>query len=291
MSHAIESTSDHYYVPHQSYWPIIASIGLFTLMLGGATWLNGGGDTLFWIGVALMLTTMFGWFGTVVHESEKGLYNAQMDRSFRWGMVWFIFSEVMFFAAFFGALFYARHYAVPWLGGETGHGVLTQSLLWPQYEATWPTNGPGDIGGFFAPMHPWGLPAINTLILLSSGATITWAHWGMVEGQRTQLIKGLAATVALGALFLSLQVYEYRHAYQDLHLTLGSGIYGSTFYLLTGFHGLHVTIGAVMLTVILLRTLAGHFTPHRHFAFEAAAWYWHFVDVVWLGLFVFVYWL
>jgi len=289
MTHASTHAPDHYYVPDQSYWPIIASIGLFTLMLGGATVLNGGGNTLLLAGAALILLTMFGWFGTVVYESERGLYSDQMDRSFRWGMGWFIFSEVMFFAAFFGALFYARQYAVPWLGGETSHGVLTQSLLWPQYEAAWPTNGPGDIGGFFAPMRPWGLPALNTLILLSSGATITWAHWGLVENRRGQWLKGLAATIVLGVLFLTLQVVEYRHAYQDLYLTLGSGIYGSTFFMLTGFHGLHVTIGAIILTVILLRGLAGHFTPQRHFAFEAAAWYWHFVDVVWLGLFIFVY--
>jgi cytochrome c oxidase subunit 3 len=283
------ATTDHYYVPHQSYWPIIASIGLFTLMFGGATMLNGGGSTLLLVGLALIIFMIFGWFGTVIHESQQGLYSDQMDRSFRWGMGWFIFSEVMFFAAFFGALFYTRQYSVPWLGGETAHGALTQSLLWPQYEASWPTNGPADVGGFFAPMHAWGLPAINTLILLSSGVTITWAHWGLVEGQRGQFLKGLAATVALGALFLGFQALEYHEGYQNLNLTLSSGIYGSTFYMLTGFHGLHVTIGAIILAVILLRGLAGHFTPERHFAFEAAAWYWHFVDVVWLGLFIFVY--
>lgn len=280
-----------YYVPPQSIWPIITSVGLFTVMLGGAHTLNGGGNGLLLSGVAVIVGAAFGWFGAVVRESQRGLYSAQMDRSFRWGMGWFIFSEVMFFAAFFGALFYARQYAVPWLGGETSHGVLTQRLLWPHYEAVWPTNGPEGVGGFFAPMHPWGLPALNTLILLSSGATLTWAHWGLVEGRRRQWLLGLAATVGLGALFLLLQVVEYRHAFADLNLTLGSGIYGSTFFLLTGFHGLHVTIGALTLAVILLRGLAGHFTPHRHFAFEAAAWYWHFVDVVWLGLFIFVYWL
>ncbi|HRY18231.1 MAG TPA: cytochrome c oxidase subunit 3 [Candidatus Competibacteraceae bacterium] len=290
-THAHAPASDIYYVPAQSHWPIIASISLFTMMFGGATLLNGGSSTLLFIGLAMILTTMFGWFGTVVMESEHGFYNAQMDRSFRWGMGWFIFSEVMFFAAFFGALFYARHYSVPWLGGETEHGVLTQSLLWSGYEATWPTNGPDKIGGFFAPMHAWGLPAINTLILLSSGVTITWAHWGLVEGNRAKLIKGLAATVALGVLFLVLQAVEYHEAYQELHLTLGSGIYGSTFFMLTGFHGLHVTIGAIILAVILFRSMAGHFSPHKHFAFEAAAWYWHFVDVVWLGLFIFVYWM
>ena len=290
-THAHAPASDIYYVPNQSHWPIIASISLFATMFGGATLLNGGSSTLLFVGIAMILTTMFGWFGTVVMESERGFYNEQMDRSFRWGMGWFIFSEVMFFAAFFGALFYARHYSVPWLGGETEHGVLTQSLIWSGYEAAWPTNGPDKIGGFFAPMHAWGLPAINTLILLSSGATITWAHWGLVEGNRGKLIKGLAATVGLGVLFLALQATEYHEAYTELHLTLGSGIYGSTFFMLTGFHGLHVTIGAIILTVILFRSIAGHFSPHKHFAFEAAAWYWHFVDVVWLGLFIFVYWM
>jgi len=290
-THAHAPASDIYYVPDKSHWPIIASISLFTTMLGGAMLLNGSSSTLLFIGIAMLLTTMFGWFGTVVIESERGFYNAQMDRSFRWGMMWFIFSEVMFFAAFFGALLYARQYSIPWLGGETEHSALTHSLLWPGYEAAWPTNGPDRIGGFFAPMHTWGLPAINTLILLSSGVTLTWAHWGLVEGNRAKLIKYLAATVALGVLFLFLQAVEYYEAYQELNLTLGSGIYGSTFFMLTGFHGLHVTIGAIILAVILFRSMAGHFSPHKHFAFEAAAWYWHFVDVVWLGLFIFVYWM
>ena len=210
--------------------------------------------------------------------------------SFRWSMGWFIFSEVMFFAAFFGALFYARIYSVPWLGGA-GNNVMTNELLWPAFEAIWPTNGPGNVGGDFQTMGAWGLPAINTLILLSSGVTVTWAHWALKKGDRGQLILGLLATVALGFLFLSLQVYEYGHAYSELGLTLGSGIYGSTFFMLTGFHGLHVTLGAIMLLVILIRSIKGHFTAEHHFAFEAVAWYWHFVDVVWLGLFVFVYWL
>jgi cytochrome c oxidase subunit 3 len=283
--------AEYYYVPHQSRWPIFASISLFIMMYGGATLLNGGSNIFLLVGLVLILTTIFGWFGTVIHESEKGLYSDQMDRSFRWGMAWFIFSEVMFFAAFFGALFYSRSYSVPWLGGEAEHSVLTHGILWPKYEANWPTNGPASIGGFFAPMHAWGLPALNTLILLISGVTITLAHWGLVAGQRQQLVKWLAATIALGILFLLLQATEYHEAYKELNLTLGSGIYGSTFFMLTGFHGLHVTIGAIMLSVILLRSLAGHFTPQRHFAFEAAAWYWHFVDVVWLGLFIFVYWM
>jgi cytochrome c oxidase subunit 3 len=277
-----------YYVPHGSHWPIIGSVGLFCFMLGFANLLNGGGSFGMFVGAAIVIFMVFGWFSTVIRESESGTYNDQVDISFRWGMGWFIFSEVMFFACFFGALFYARHYSVPWLGGEAR--FMTHDLLWPAYDAIWPTNGPGDIGGTFTPMEAWGLPALNTLILLSSGVTVTWAHWGLKENKRDHLIWGLAATVGLGALFVILQAVEYFHAFHE-NLTLHSGIYGSTFFMLTGFHGFHVTLGAIILTVILLRSMRGHFTADRHFAFEAAAWYWHFVDVVWLGLFIFVYWL
>jgi len=288
MAHAHEG----YYVPHGSHWPIVGSIGLTTLLAGFAGWLNGAssGQMIMLFGVVITLVMIFGWFGTVIRESESGLYDAQVDQSFRWGMFWFIFSEVMFFAAFFGALFYARALSVPWLGGE-GSGVSTHEVLWPAFEAAWPTAGPAEVGGEFQPMPAWGLPAINTLILLTSGATITWAHWGLKENKRSHLILGLIATVSLGFLFLFLQAFEYVEAYHELNLTLESGIYGSTFFMLTGFHGLHVTIGAIMLTVMLIRSIKGHFTAKNHFAFEAAAWYWHFVDVVWLGLFIFVYWL
>ena len=279
-----------YYVPHNSYWPIVGSIGLFIFMLGFANKLNGGDFTLMMIGAAILLIMTFGWFGAVIRESEGGYYNDQVDYSFRWGMGWFIFSEVMFFAAFFGALFYARLFSVPWLGGEAS-GAATHDLLWQGFDSTWPTNGPGQMGGYFTPMGAWGLPSINTIILLSSGVTVTWAHWGLLKDNRRQLILGLLATVALGFLFVVLQGVEYAHAYHDYNLTLGTGIYGSTFFMLTGFHGFHVTLGAVILLVILLRSMRGHFTAKNHFAFEAAAWYWHFVDVVWLGLFVFVYWL
>ena len=233
-----------------------------------------------------------GWFNTVISESENGVYDTQVDSSFRWGMIWFIFSEVMFFAAFFGALYYVRAYSLPWLGGE-GAGLATNTFLWPEYEANWPStaNGPGEIGGDFQVMGAWGLPAINTAILLTSGVTLTWAHHALKEMKRMQLIIGLGLTVALGILFMYFQGLEYGHAFNDLNLNLGSGIYGSTFFMLTGFHGFHVTIGTIMLIVILGRCIYGHFNPKNHFAFEAVAWYWHFVDVVWLGLFIFVYWI
>jgi cytochrome c oxidase subunit 3 len=240
------------------------------------------------LGIACILSMMFGWFRTVIGESLAGIYSKQVDTSFRMGMMWFIFSEVMFFCAFFGALFYARTFSVPWLGGE-GDGALTNFFLWKDFAAAWPSNGPAQVGGAFQTMPAWGVPLLNTLILLSSGVTITIAHHALRAGNRKQLLIWLGATVLLGALFLNFQAHEYIEAYTKLNLTLGSGVYGSTFFMLTGFHGLHVTLGAIMLSIIWLRCLKGHFTRDHHFAFEAVAWYWHFVDVVWLGLFIFVY--
>jgi len=279
-----------YYVPHGSHWPIVGSFGLLFTVGGAALWLNESdiGKVVMAVGIALLLVMMFGWFGTVIRESLKGYYNKQVDTSFRMGMMWFIFSEVMFFAAFFGALFYARALSVPWLGGE-GHGALTNYYLWPNFSPAWPTNGPADVGGQFSTMAPWGIPLLNTLLLLSSGVTITIAHHALRAGNRKLLMIFLALTVILGFVFLGFQAHEYIEAYTKLNLTLGSGVYGSTFFMLTGFHGLHVTLGAIMLTVIWLRCAKGHFTKDHHFAFEAVAWYWHFVDVVWLGLFMFVY--
>lgn len=285
-------TASSYYLPHGTRWPIMGSIGLTCLVGGAAALLNGASaaSVVMVLGLVILLAMMFLWFGQVVRESEGRLYNEQVDRSFRWGMGWFIFSEVCFFGVFFGALFYARIYSVPWLGGE-GAGEATNLFLWPAFESVWPTNGPDNWGGDFSAMGAWGIPALNTIILLTSGGTVTWAHWGIVNGKRGQFIGGLFLTVLLGFIFVGFQAYEYYAAYTDLNLKLSTGIYGSTFFMLTGFHGLHVTIGAIMLTVIMLRGMKGHFDEHHHFGFEATAWYWHFVDVVWLGLFIFVYWL
>jgi cytochrome c oxidase subunit 3 len=280
-----------YYVPHGTTWPIMGSIGLFTLFIGVSILLNGGSGTVVaLLGAAVVIVMMFLWFGEVIRESEARYYNGQVDKSFRMGMMWFILSEVMFFAAFFGTLYYARQFSLPWLGGE-GSDAVTNAVLWPSFENAWPSNGPKAVGGDFEAMGPWGVPALNTALLLLSGVTITIAHHGLKAGNRAQLNLFLLATVLLGFIFLGFQAYEYIHAYTELNLTLGSGIYGSTFFMLTGFHGLHVTIGAIMLTVIWFRCIRGHFTPDRHFGFEGVAWYWHFVDVVWLGLFIFVYWL
>jgi len=285
-------TKDSYYVPHGSHWPVVGSVGLFLLMVGVSMWLNGSdiGSWITFAGIGVIVVMLFGWFGDVIDESEGGVYNAQVDKSFRMGMMWFIFSEVMFFAAFFGALFYARSFVLPWLDGE-GNNFFTNLLLWPGFEDTWPTNGPAEMGGEFRKMGALGLPLINTAILLTSSVTVTIAHHAIREGNRGMTALFLALTFLLGYVFVGLQAYEYVHAYRDLNLTLESGIYGSTFFMLTGFHGMHVTIGAIMLTVIFLRVVRGHFSAKHHFAFEATAWYWHFVDVVWLCLYIFVYWL
>lgn len=279
-THPHPETPEVYYVPPPSVWPLVGSTALLTLATGFVLVLNkmAAGAYITALGAGILLVMLFGWFGNVVRESLSGKYAGQVDRSFRWGMVWFIFSEVMFFAGFFGALFYARNLAVPMLADA--------ELLWPGFSAGWPTAGPG-VDTVLTPVHAWGIPALNTLILLSSGATITWAHWGLVKNNQSQLKLGLALTIALGIVFIGFQIYEYAEA----AFSTRDGIYGATFYMLTGFHGFHVILGTVMLIVIFLRALAGHFTVERHFAFEAVAWYWHFVDVVWLLLFVFVYWL
>ena len=289
-SHHDSHDKHAYYVPHGSRWPVFASVALFVTMVGFASWLNevSWGKTVFFVGLAGLLAILFKWFGDVIRESLAGHYNKQVDTSFRMGMVWFIFSEVMFFAAFFGALFYARQFALPWLNGE-GDGQATHSLLWAGFSGGWPSNGPADMGGSFQTVPAWGLPLVNTLILLTSGVTVTIAHHALKENKRGILLLFLGLTVALGCLFLFYQAEEYIHAYHELNLTMGSGIYGSTFFMLTGFHGAHVTLGTLMLAIMWLRCAKGHFSKDNHFAFEAVAWYWHFVDVVWLGLFLFVY--
>src|ERR1700704_2007023 len=287
--------ADKYYVPHSSPWPIYGSVTLFTLMWGAVATLDG------WLpawallpGFVMVVLLFIFWFHTVIGENQQGIYNMAVDRSFRMGMMWFIFSEVMFFAAFFGALFYARNLAVPWLSGD-GVKIFSKLLLWNNYAGVWPTNGPAALGpranGTFETVPALGLPAVNTAILLASSVTVTLAHHALLAGHRTRLKIFLAATFLLGFTFVYLQATEYHEAYTELGLQLGTGIYGSTFFMLTGFHGLHVTLGAIMLAVIWLGVRSGHFPPQRHFGFEAVAWYWHFVDVVWLGLFTFVYWL
>lgn len=293
MSTHAPGTTPHYFVPQPSRHPAMAAVGLLCIIFGATMWINGAGAFKFLVlfGFLWLFFVLFQWFRDAVGESEGGQYSRKIDLSFRWSMSWFIFSEVMFFGAFFTALWWMRSHSVPALGG------IDNALLWPDFKAVWPsvaagaTASPGNIIEPFQTMGPWPLPTINTALLLTSGVTLTIAHHLLVAGDRAKTILWMWITVILGATFVAVQAYEYFHAYSDLNLKLTSGAYGSTFFMLTGFHGFHVMVGMLMLLFITLRLMKGHFTPQRHFGFEGAAWYWHFVDVVWLGLYVLVYWL
>ena len=296
MSSAVSQAKGHapyYYVPGPSSHPVMAAIGLFFVILGAGQWVNGvsWGPYSLMLGIVWWLVVLRQWFSQAISESEGGLYGERIDVSFRWSMAWFIFSEVMFFGSFFGALYWARLHVLPNLGS------IDNALLWPDFKAIWPsdlagaTGSPADTVEPFRTMGPWPIPTINTALLLTSGGTLTVAHHALRENLRGRAIAFMWLTVLLGCTFLCLQAFEYFEAYTHLNLKLSSGIYGSTFFMLTGFHGMHVFVGMLMLLVITLRLQKGHFTPERHFGFEGAAWYWHFVDVVWLGLYVVVYWL
>jgi cytochrome c oxidase subunit 3 len=283
----------YYFVPAPSQFPVLTSAGLLFVIYGAAQWVNGHGWGA-WVlaaGMLIWLSTLFRWFRQAVGESEGGLYGDRIDISFRWSMSWFIFSEVMFFGAFFGALYWTRLHALPNLGD------LENAVLWPDFKAVWPTvaagatGSPAGIVDPFTTMGPWPIPTLNTALLLTSGVTLTIAHHALLANKRARAIGFMWLTVLLGITFLGFQAYEYIHAYGELNLKLSSGAYGSTFFMLTGFHGFHVFVGMLMLLFITLRLMKGHFTPQRHFGFEGAAWYWHFVDVVWLGLYIVVYWL
>ena len=293
MSSATHGQTPYYYVPAESRHPVMAAFGLLLMIIGASQWMNDAawGGWLLLAGLVWWLFVLFQWFSEAVGESERGLYGRKIDMSFRWSMSWFIFSEVMFFGAFFTALWWARAHSVPALGS------LDNALLWPDFKAVWPsvaagaTASPAGTVQPFQTMGPFWLPTINTALLLSSGVTLTIAHHALLAGQRARTIAFMWVTVLLGVVFLCVQGYEYYHAYADLNLKLSSGVYGSTFFMLTGFHGFHVLVGMLMLLFITLRLMKGHFTPERHFGFEGAAWYWHFVDVVWLGLYILVYWM
>lgn len=294
MSANSHGSVPNYYVPEPSRHPAMAALGLFFIIMGASQWVNDSswGPYALLFGMLILLTVLYQWFGDAIHESESGEYGDNIDASFRWSMSWFIFSEVMFFGAFFGALWWARVHSVPALGDTDNF-----SILWPDFKAIWPsvaagaTASPAQIIEPFVTMSPLWLPTINTALLLSSGVTITIAHHAIRENDRSKTILFMWMTVLFGVVFLGLQGYEYYHAYTDLNLKLTSGIFGSTFFMLTGFHGFHVFLGTLMLIIITLRLQKGHFTAERHFGFEGVAWYWHFVDVVWLGLYILVYWL
>jgi len=288
-----------YYVPDSSRHPVLASIGLFAMLFGLGMIMNAskaGQDVMVptvicSVGFAFFAYVLWQWFSDVISENHKGLTSLQLKDSYAMGMSWFIFSEVMFFAAFFGALFYVRSFAIPWLGGEGDKG-LAHDFIWQDFRSAWPPLSNPDNGTFPAMsgvVHWNEIPLLNTALLLTSSFTVHFAHHNLAHGDRRKFQAWLGFTILLGAVFVYYQGLEYAHAWNDLSLTLSSGIYGSTFYMLTGFHGVHVTLGAFMLLVMLLRSFKGHFTADDHFGFAAASWYWHFVDVVWIGLFLFVY--
>ena len=293
MSATHTSAAPYYFVPGPSRHPVMASIGLFFVILGAGQWINGHEWGMYSLAFGMLwwLTVLYQWFSESIRESEGGQYGHKIDLSYRWSMSWFIFSEVMFFGAFFTALWWARSHSVPALGS------LENALLWPDFKAVWPsiqagaTAAPAGTVEPFQTVGPFWLPTINTALLLTSGVTLTIAHHALVAGQRSKTIAFMWLTVLLGLVFLFVQGYEYYHLYTDLNLKMSSGIFGSTFFMLTGFHGFNVFLGMLMLIFITLRLQKGHFTPQRHFGFEGAAWYWHFVDVVWLGLYVLVYWM
>ena len=283
----------YYFVPAPSRHPVLTATGLLFVIFGAGQWINGHGWGMYCLiaGFVLWGFTLQQWFRQAISESEGGLYGDRIDVSYRWSMSWFIFSEVMFFGAFFGALYWTRLHALPSLGS------MENAVLWPDFRAIWPSSGVGNTGSPagivdpFQTMGPWPIPTINTLLLLSAGVTLTIAHHALIANHRARCIAFMWITVLLGVTFLGFQIFEYHHAYTELNLKLSSGAYGSTFFMLTGFHGFHVFVGMLMLLFITIRLMKGHFTPQRHFGFEGADWYWHFVDVVWLGLYVVVYWL
>jgi cytochrome c oxidase subunit 3 len=313
---------EKYYVPEKSKMAVMATIGLILSIYGAASIMNDmtfgdpnestGSWSIFLVGLFFFVATLFNWFRITIRENLAGMNSAQLKKSYVLGMFWFIFSEVMFFFAFFGALFYVRVLVGPWLAGE-GEAGRMNGLLWEGFEFSWPmmqtpqeavggaaAQPIANNGSFTSPetsmsfsevtaWYKW-LPLWNTIILLSSSVTVHIAHMGILDGNKSKFNLWLGITVLLGMLFVGVQIFEYYEAYAHFGLTLSAGIYGSTFFMLTGFHGFHVLMGMTMLLIQWLRSVrGGHFTADDHFGFEASSWYWHFVDVVWVFLFLFVY--
>ena len=274
MADAHQKNHD-YHIIDPSPWPLLASIGAFVMAVGAVFWMKnmtmGGlhtGPYVFGAGLIGVLYTMIAWWTDVAHEAEHGDHTRVVQLSHRYGMILFISSEVMFFVAWFWAFFDASLFS-------------NEAIQYGRVEFTgghWPPKG-------VEVLDPWHLPLLNTLILLTSGTTVTWAHHALLHGDREGLKKGLMATIVLGLIFTTVQAYEYAHA----PFAFKNSIYGSTFFMATGFHGFHVIVGTVFLIVCLIRAMKGQFTPKQHLGFEFAAWYWHFVDVVWLFLFACIY--
>nr|BDQ44152.1 cytochrome c oxidase subunit 3 [Amynthas tamaensis] len=251
-----------FHLVEYSPWPLTSSLGAFTLAIGLASWFHGYGMSCFLIAILLIIMSMYQWWRDVIREGTyMGHHTSPVAVGLRWGMILFITSEVMFFFAFFWAFF---------------HSSLAPT---PEIGCSWPPTG-------ISPLNPFSVPLLNTAVLLASGVTVTWAHHSLMEGNRTNSIQALTITVMLGAYFTILQAGEYVAA----PFTIADSVYGTTFFVATGFHGLHVLIGSSFLLICLLRTMLHHFSNGHHFGFEASAWYWHFVDVVWICLYVCIYW-
>ena len=259
------SKNHDYHILPPSIWPFIGAVGAFIMLFGAVLWMKGITPLMFFAGLAAVLYTMFAWWSDVVHEGQTGDHTPVVQIGLRYGFILFIMSEVMFFAAWFWSFF--KHKLYP-MGPQS-----------PAVDGVWPPAG-------IETFDPWHLPLINTLILLCSGAAATWAHHALVhEDNREDLKHGLILAIVLGVIFTFFQAYEYSHA----GFGFAGNIYGANFFMATGFHGAHVIIGTVFLAICLMRAYKGHFSPKQHVGFEAAAWYWHFVDVVWLFLFLAVY--
>lgn len=298
MADAHATPHHDYHLVNPSPWPLVSSIAATIMLIGAVVWMKGlvpadsgpvasallseGKHPLFFAGLAGVLVSMFGWWSDVIKEAKAGDHTPVVSIGLRYGMILFIASEVMFFAAFFWMFFEMAIF-------NEARAHIPQVASWADTAAAWSTWPPKGV----EVLDAWQLPLLNTIILLLSGTTVTWAHHALANGDRKATKIGLAITVALGVLFTAVQAYEYQHIIHE-HLffneeAANSGLYGSIFFMATGFHGFHVLIGTIFLIVCLLRILAGQMTPQKHFGFEAAAWYWHFVDVVWLFLFAFVY--
>jgi cytochrome c oxidase subunit III len=261
MAEAHTERNHDYHMVEPSPWPALGALSAGVLAIGAILMMHHYTWAVFILGAIMVLYTMYVWWRDVVTEAQTGFHSRVVQLGLRYGMVLFIASEVMFFVAWFWAFFNASLHPTEAMGG------------------TWPPEG-------IKVFKTWDLPFLNTLILLTSGTTVTWAHHALKEGNRKGLIQGLWATIILGGTFTCVQVYEYAHA----AFSFKGGIYGSTFFMATGFHGFHVLVGTLFLAICLMRAYKGHFKPDQHFGFEAAAWYWHFVDVVWLFLFSCIYW-
>ena len=272
-----------YHLVNPSPWPVVGAVAAFILAVGAVTWMHGGTWIIMTLGFLLVLYTMFMWWRDVLREAHAGDHTPVVGLHLRYGMLLFIASEVMFFVAWFWAYFDVSLFPgdVQTIQDGLKVGITGRTDI---LGGQWPPVPTAD-GTFRHTFDPWELPLFNTLVLLTSGTTITWAHHALLHGDRKGMLRGLALTILLGIIFTSCQAYEYSHA----PFKFGGHVYGSTFFMATGFHGMHVIIGTIFLIVVFFQALAGHFTPKQHFGFEAAAWYWHFVDVVWLFLFASIY--